>query len=105
MDGLIFKVMGCYFLILVVFGTFSNLLGLYVCVRRRLYVNTTFVFVAFIFVADILTLYIWCLNHFLEAFFDFSVESLNVWACRFGFFLQQFTLEWSSWLLVISVFK
>ncbi len=104
MEELTFKVLGVYFLLLVIFGTLSNALGLYVCLKRRLHVYTTFVFVAFIFVADTLTLYIWCLNHFLEAFYDYSIESLNVWTCRFGFFMQQFSLDWSSWLLVIKFY-
>jgi hypothetical protein len=78
------KVFGTYCLILVIFGTLSNMLGLVVCSRKRLKTLTTFLFFTFIFLADTFTLYLWCLDHFIEAFFGFVLEDKSKWVCKLG---------------------
>jgi hypothetical protein len=100
-----FKLFGVYFLCLTIIGSLGNAIGIYVCLKQKLRETTTFIFLCFIFIADTLTLYIWCLNHFFEAYYGFYIEEFSIWTCRFGFFLQQFSLEWSSWLLVIQIFN
>ena len=100
MSSIIEKIFGVYFIILIILGTIGNCIGFCICVRKRLQTITFFIFLSFIYIADTMALYLWCLNHFLEVFWNFRIEDLNVWTCRFGFFIQQFSLHWSSWLLV-----
>jgi hypothetical protein len=84
------KVFGIYCLLLVIFGTLLNTLGLVICLRKRLRTFTTFVFVTFIFVADTFSLYLWCLNHFIEAFYGFVMEEKSKWICKGGTVLYKY---------------
>ncbi len=100
MEELVLKFFGSYCLFLVIFGTIFNLLSFYICTRRKLRCITTFVFLAAMFLNDTVCLYIWGLDHFIEAFFSSRIEERNIWICRFSNFVQYVTFEWSSWLLV-----
>ena len=78
------KCFGIYSLILIIFGTIFNILGLVVCLRKRLRTYTTFVFFSFMFIADVLSLYLWCIDHFVEAFFNFVIEERSLIVCKLG---------------------
>jgi hypothetical protein len=78
------KIIGIYCLLLVIFGTFFNTIGLVICLRKRLRTFTTFLFFTFIFVADSCSLYLWCIDHFIEAFYDFVMEEKSKWICKLG---------------------
>nr|QVK45793.1 G protein-coupled receptor [Proales similis] len=94
------KVVGSYCLFLVIVGTLSNLIALYICLRKRLRSVTTFIFFSFILLNDTLSLYGWCLDHFLDSFFHLQIEESSIWLCKIFRFSQFVTLQWSSWLLV-----
>lgn len=93
---------GLYCFLLVIFGTVLNFFTIFICLRRRLRHYTTFIFILFMCFNDTLSLYVWCLDHFLESFFWFTIEELSPISCRIGFFIQFFSLQSSSWLLVSS---
>lgn len=99
-SGFLFNVIAIYCLILVILGTLGNLFTIYICMRKKLRQITTFIFLGFMTFSDTFALYIWCLDHFLEVFFNFSVEKHSIWSCRVAIFIQYVSLEWSSWLLV-----
>lgn len=99
-SNLILKSFGIYCLLIVIVGTVNNLLAFYICLRKKLRKITTFVFFSFVFIADTLSLYLWCLNHFLESFYNTKSDQINIWSCRVLTFLQYVSLQWSSWLFV-----
>ncbi|CAF1115674.1 unnamed protein product [Brachionus calyciflorus] len=94
------SVFGLYSLVLIIFGTIGNSFTIYICLRKRLRSYTTFIFIAFICFSDIFSLYIWCLDHFSEAFFKTVIEEIGIISCRVSFFQQVSSLQSSSWLLV-----
>ena len=95
------KILGSITLILTIFGIFGNVFTAFICMRKKLRCITTFVFLAFISGNDLLTLLIWNLDQYFEAFFNFSHEFLSVWWCKMCVFIQYFCLHNSAWLLVI----
>lgn len=101
-ENFLMSAIGLYCLLLVIFGTIGNIFIICFCLRRRLRHYTTFIFILFMCITDTLSLYVWCLDHFLESFFGFTIEELSPISCRIGFFIQFFSLQSSSWLLVSS---
>ncbi len=99
-EDILYKVLAIYSLLLVILGTLGNLFTCFVCCCKRLRKVTTFNFIAFMSITEILTLYVWNLDHFLLPFFGFEIEPLNIHACRFSVFLQFFSLQYSIWILV-----
>ena len=98
-----FKLIGIINLCLVVIGTIGNLLVFRVCLHIN---NTaTFVFLRYLSLADIFSLYFWNINHFIEAFFNIQVLSISRYACKFVNFFQFCSLQSSAWLLVYIFVK
>lgn len=93
---------GLYCFLLIILGTIGNLLTIYICLRRRLRSYTTFIFISFMCFCDSISLYVWCLDHFLEPYFGLTIEQISPISCRIGYFVQFFSLQSSSWLLVMS---
>ena len=94
--------LAAYSLLLIIVGTFGNLLNCLVCFRLRS--NTTFVFLTFSAIFDAANLYIWNLSHFTQVFFGLNLQSKNLISCRIVEFFQFTTFEISAWLLVSESF-
>lgn len=92
------KIFGILSICLLVIGTTGNLLSFYICLRIKN--NSTFTFITFLVIADLLTLYYWNLNNFLSQFTQINLLSVNLWVCKFGNFLQFTSLQCSAWILV-----
>ena len=92
------KVLGVYALILTVVGTIANLLSCIVCFRMRK--NITFIFLTFLTMSDIFTLYWWNLNNFLKEYVNIDLLTVNMYVCKFGNFIQFTSLQISAWILV-----
>ena len=98
----ILRLLGLFALFLIVFGTLSSVLNIVVCLRKRLRRVNTFVCLLFISLADIFTLYCWNFDRFINIWFPSQrYETLSLGFCKFIVFLQFFSLDWSSWLLVL----
>ena len=95
------KIFGIVSLLLLIVGTIGNLFSLIICTRKRLRAVPTFVFYSFMLVNDIISLYFWNLNHYMEQFHNFVFQKHSLWYCKIGTFIQIFTLESSSWILVL----
>lgn len=95
------KILGIYALILTVFGTLANGLLLYICSRKKLRSVNTFKFFAIMSISDTICLYEWNLNHFVTIFYNFDLFFYSLFWCRFSTFMQQISLEYSAWILVI----
>ena len=98
--NIIFQILGIYNLLLIFIGTLINSFGCYICLRSKLRAYTKFIFFSLIFLSDTISLYNWCLNHFLQAFDLEILSDSNVWFCRILQLIEYAFLEFSSWLLV-----
>nr|QVK45792.1 G protein-coupled receptor [Proales similis] len=93
------SILAVYALLLNVIGTLSSVLSLYVCFKLRKV--ATFVFLAYLTVANVFSLYYWLLNKFFNNFFPFDLSNLSRWTCRLGSFVQFSSLQISAWTLVL----
>ena len=91
-------VLAIYCLWLNIFGTVGNLVAFYIC--RQLRKNTTFVFLSFICLTDLVSLYFWNINNFISVYFGIDLQGYNIYSCRIGYFVQFTSLHTSAWLLV-----
>jgi hypothetical protein len=95
-----YKALAVYSLFLVIFGTIGNLCTCFICMRKSLRKTTCFVFLSFISIIDIFTLYTWNLSNFIVPFYGYFHENSNIIWCKLSVFLQFFSLQSSAWLLV-----
>lgn len=92
------QVFGIFSIILLVVGTIGNLFSCYVC--QRIKNNSTFTFISFLTIADLLTLFYWNLNNFLSKFTTIDLLTTSLWVCKIGNFIQFSSLQCSAWILV-----
>ena len=97
------EILGFYPLWLLLSGTIGNLITVRICYTQRK--NTTFVFLMFITLADMATLYFWNLVSFLNAYNIMDLINYSLYSCRIGTFIQFTSLQCSAWLLVSFVQK
>ena len=99
----VMQILAGYSLFLLIFGTLTSVLNILVCLRRRLRKNNTFVVLIFNSISDSGSLYCWNFDRFIN-YFDprLSYEGTSLSFCKFIVWLQFFSLDWSSWLLVSS---
>lgn len=95
------KILGVYAVFLTLFGTVANLLSCLVCFRMRK--NTTFIFLAFMTISDLISLYWWNTNNFLKEFAAIDLLSINKYVCKAGNYLQFTSLQISAWILVTII--
>lgn len=95
------KILGVYALFLTIFGTIANLLSCLVCFRMRK--NTTFIFLSFMTISDLISLYWWNTNNFLKEFAQIDLLSINKYVCKAGNYLQFTALQVSAWILVTII--
>ena len=93
------KCLGIYAIALVIFGTFFSVLCCYISFKLRK--TTTFIFICYMSLANIFTLYFWNLGNFLRELFQIDLINTSIWLCKFGSFFQFTSLQISAWILVI----
>jgi hypothetical protein len=97
------KIFGTYALLLILCGTISSLMSFYICIRLKQ--NPTFIFLSFLTVSNIVSLYFWNLDNFLQAYLNIDLLNYDLWLCKFGSFYQFTSLQISAWLLVNITIK
>ena len=95
------KLLGIYAILLVVFGTIFSLLCCYISFKLRK--TTTFIFICFMSLANMFTLYFWNLGNFLRELFQIDLINISLWLCKFGSFFQFTSLQISAWILVKNI--
>jgi hypothetical protein len=95
----VIKIVCCYQLFLLVFGTLSNLFSFYICTRIKQ--NMTFIFLSFLSITNIMTLYHWNLESFFPYLFGIDWKNLNLYTCKFFGWFQFTGLQSSAWLLYL----
>ena len=96
-----------YPLVLIIIGTFLNLLTLIILCRTS-FKNTkkrpTLYYMRAIAILDILILYGWNLDHYLEGTTGIKLETYSVLSCKLFSFINYFTYQVSAWLRVFICF-
>ncbi len=99
-------------LVLIIFGTLGNLFASYVCLRPSLQKKHTFRILSVLFIHQILSLYTWNLDIFLLFFWPSGkgaflkmdqitiIESLSIETCKIFTFMQYYSLQCISWLIL-----
>ena len=102
-ETLVGQICGSYGLVLIAFGTIGNILGAIICLQKKLRKVPTFVFLAFIQLVDVTTIYIWNIDSFINAFFGYrrlvTIESVLI----ISNWTQLSSYEASSWILVSNL--
>ena len=96
------KIVGAYELIVIIVGTFGNLFIFYVSFLNRQ--NSTFLFLAFLSISDMLSLYWWNLNHFVQPFTNLDLQNFNFYYCKIMNFFQFISSQTSAWILILISF-
>jgi hypothetical protein len=80
--------------IIIVNGVVGNTAAfMYFRFNEELRKMACFVYLSFVAIIDTLSLFIWNLDHFLLPNFNFAIEGLNLFCCRFFTFIQYFSLQ------------
>lgn len=91
--------------IIIVTGTLSNLACIVICLRPTLRKIPTFVFYSFLLFSDILTLYVWNVDHMLIVFAQTQLEFMGINVCKSVTFIQLFGMQNSAWTLVLMTYE
>ena len=83
-----------------IIGTLGNVITICVCFTKRLRQVTTFNLIAIISLSNIVSLYQWNLDHFLEFSLKFDYLRKNLIFCKYLSYFQYCSLQYSAWLLV-----
>ncbi len=101
MDWLLMsKIVAIYEISIIILGTFGNAFVFYVGYRNRT-TSPTFLFLMFMSIADLVSMYWWNLSHFIEPFFFIDIQNYNFYLCKFLSFFQFTSLQISAWILVL----
>ena len=86
-----------------VLGTFLNLATFVILCRpafRNARLKPTLHYMRAMAIFDILMLYGWNLDHFIDAIYHFTIQRTSIPMCRFLSFYNYFVLQTSAWLRV-----
>jgi hypothetical protein len=80
-------------------GTIGNLLSVYVVLRSKLRRHSTFIYLAFLSIVDLIVLYTFSINFILHAWFDIDLQQVSLLACKIYSFSIYFFPQASAWIL------
>jgi hypothetical protein len=94
----ILNILGYYAISLPFFGLIGNSIIFMACLRDKQ--NSMFVLLCFLSVSDFLSLIFWNVKHFAYSTFQYDIQSINVYSCKIGNWIQFSSLQSSAWILV-----
>jgi hypothetical protein len=80
-------------------GTIGNLLSVYVVLRSKLRRYSTFIYLAFLSIVDLIVLYTFSINFILHAWFNIDLQHVSLIACKIYSFSIYFFPQTSAWIL------
>lgn len=86
--------------ILIVVGTFANILSIIVLLRKSMRTSTTMFYLTVLACGDILVLYTGLLRYWIQYAFDIKLREFSNFGCKLHVFLVYFSLDFSTWILV-----
>ncbi|CAF0724268.1 unnamed protein product [Brachionus calyciflorus] len=96
---ILLKVLSIIAIIIVVFGVLSSLLSFYICYRIKN--NATFIFLSYLSITSIFTLYKFPLNGIVSSLFNIDFLNINIYECKISMFIQFTSLQICAWILVL----
>ncbi|CAF2371933.1 unnamed protein product [Rotaria sp. Silwood2] len=88
-----------YPILFIFIGTVGNLLSVYVVLRSKLRRHSTFIYLAFLSIVDLIVLYTFCLNFIFHAWFNIDLQQVSLIACKIFSFSIYFFPQTSAWIL------
>jgi len=88
-----------YPILFLIVGTIGNLLSVYVVLRSKLRRHSTFIYLAFLSVVDLIVLYTFSINFILHAWFNIDLQHVSLIACKIYSFSIYFFPQTSAWIL------
>lgn len=99
---LIQSITGIYSLLMIIIGTASNMIALFVCIQKSLRKVPSFVLMIFMLLSDTTSLYYFNLSTFYNSAYGTRLENQSHLFCKTHLFMQYLSWETSAWLLVSS---
>lgn len=88
-----------YPIIFLFVGTIGNLLSVYVVLRSKLRRHSTFIYLAFLSIVDLIVLYTFSINFILHSWFNIDLQHGSLLACKIYSFSIYFFPQTSAWIL------
>jgi len=82
-------------------GSIGNSLSFIVFTQKQLRTHSTFRYLAYLSIVDLIVLYLGLGNILLRDYFFFDIREQNLFLCKFHTFLTYVTTQLSSWILTI----
>jgi len=82
-------------------GSIGNSLSFIVFTQKQLRTHSTFRYLAYLSIVDLIVLYLGLGNLILRDYFLFDIRVQNLFLCKFHTFLTYVTTQLSSWILTI----
>lgn len=91
-------ILAIYGILLIIFGTASNLISFWICSRIKK--NPTFIFLSYLSVANIFCIYHWNADYIMRYLFGIDWLNLNLLVCKLFNFIQYSSSQSAAWILV-----
>lgn len=88
-----------YPIVFLLIGTIGNLLSVYVVLRSKLRRYSTFTYLAFLSIVDLIVLYTFAINFLLHAWWNIDLQQVSLAACKIYSFSIYFFPQASAWIL------
>ncbi|CAF0935789.1 unnamed protein product [Brachionus calyciflorus] len=96
---LIQQILAYYGILLIVFGTLSNILSFCICFKLRK--NPTFTFLSILSITNIFTIFHWNFDYIMRYLFGIDWLNFNIIICKLFNFIQYSSSQSSAWILVL----
>ena len=94
----ILDLLGYYAISLPFLGLIGNSIIFLICLKEKY--NSMFVLLCFLASSDFLSLIFWNAKHFAYSIFQYDVQSVHIYSCKIGNWIQFSSLQTSAWFLV-----
>ena len=89
-------------ILIILFALISNLSAFLIFrLNKEMKKIPSMVYLSFIVIVDFIGLFTWNLDYFLDSYFQFLIEHVNLFTCRFFVFIQYFSEICSAFLMCL----
>jgi hypothetical protein len=92
----------CMPVFIIIFGSvFNTLAFLILKFTKEFKTMSSMIYLSYLVIVDTMSIFLWNLKHFTRPYFNFVLENVNLFTCRFFPFIQYFSLQASGFLLAV----
>ena len=88
-------------IICLLIGSVGNSISFIVFTQKQLRTHSTFRYLAYLSIVDLIVLYLGLGNLLLRDYFQFNIRARTLWLCKFHTYLTYVTTHLSSWILTL----